>query len=208
CGDVGEELEWSTGEVLRTLDELKLADHTLVIFASDHGPWLAKDQEGGSSGPLREGKGSTWEGGVRVPFIARWPGKIPAGVTTSAFGTTMDLLPTFARLSGAEVPNDRVYDGADISDVLLNNAPGREPLHYYWFRHQLRAVRQGAWKLHVITNSPSNGTREATRHAEPLLFNLKSDPGERTDVAAEHPDVVADLLDLLAEHRRQMRPSD
>ncbi|MCP5112271.1 MAG: sulfatase, partial [bacterium] len=95
-GDVIEELDWSTGEVLRTLDELKLADRTLVIFASDHGPWLAKDQEGGSSGPLREGKGSTWEGGVRVPFIARWPDKIPAGVTTSAFGTTMDLLPTFA----------------------------------------------------------------------------------------------------------------
>ena len=138
-----------------------LRHNTLVIFTSDNGPWLAKGDAGGSSGPLREGKGSTWEGGVRVPFVARWPGKIPAGVTTTAFASMMDLLPTFARLAGAELPNDRIYDGDDISGTLLENSDGREALHYYWFRTQLRAVRKGPWKLHVITNAPSNGTRAA-----------------------------------------------
>ena len=207
-GDVVEELDWSTGEILRTLSDLDLEANTLVIFTSDNGPWLAKRSEGGSSGPLREGKGSTFEGGLRVPFVARWPGRIPEGVTTSAFGTLMDLLPTFASLAGAELPDDRVYDGKNLSPVLFDGSPGREALHFYWFRHELRAVRHGPWKLHLITSEPSNGTRAPVKHAEPLLFHLEDDPGERRDVAAAHPKIVQALSSLLANHKATIRQTE
>lgn len=204
-GDVVEEIDWSTGQILGTLRELGVEDNTLFIFTSDNGPWLAKKQEGGSAGHFREGKGSTWEGGVRVPFIARWPGRIPAGVVTQAFATLMDLFPTCAKLAGAEIPDDRVYDGEDLSPVLFDNQPGREPLMFYWFREKLRAVRRGPWKLHVVTNSPANGTREKVKHDPPLLYNLSEDPSETHDVAASHPDVVGDLLDLMERHKKAIK---
>jgi len=200
-GDVVEELDWSTGEILRTLREQGVEKSTLVIFTSDNGPWLAKRQHGGSPGPLREGKGSTWEGGVRVPFIARWPSRIPEGIVTQAFATMMDLFPTFAALVGLEAPDDRVYDGEDLSAVLFERNPGREPLMFYWIRAQLRAVRKGPWKLHVATNEPANGTREATKHNPPLLFNLLEDPSENHNLAASRPDVVSELLSLMEEQR-------
>jgi len=203
-GDVVEELDWSTGEILRTVRELGLDETTLVMFTSDNGPWLAKKQDGGSPGLFHEGKGSTWEGGVRVPFIARWPGKIPAGVTSEAFATAMDLLPTFARLAGITLPAGRAYDGVDLSPVLFQNSPGREALLFYWVGHQLRAVRKGPWKLHVITNSPSNHTRATKRRNPPLLFNVLEDPSEAYDVAADHPGLVKELLDLMKEHKKEV----
>ncbi len=201
-GDVVEELDWSTGEILRRLQELGIDEKTLVMFSSDNGPWLAKNSDGGSPGLLREGKGSTWEGGVRVPFIARWPGKVPARVDTQAFATLMDVLPTCARLAGLELPGDRIYDGSHISDVLFDNAAGREPLVFLWVGRQLRAMRKGPWKLHVITNEPANGTRETVRHNPPLLYQLLEDPSEKYDVAEAHPDIVRELLGLMDEHRR------
>ncbi len=200
-GDVVEELDWSVGEVLEEIRRLGIAEKTLVIFTSDNGPWLAKKENGGSPGPFREGKGSTWEGGVRVPCIAWWPGHVPAGVKSRAFVTMMDILPTFAALAGAELPGDRPYDGADVSDVLFENAPGREPRIFLWIRQQLRAYRRGPWKLHVVTNYPANGTRKTTIHDPPLLFNVEEDPGERFDVAAEHPDIVRRMLAEMEAHR-------
>ncbi|MCW5979265.1 MAG: sulfatase [Bryobacteraceae bacterium] len=204
-GDVVEELDWSTGEILRGLREADIENDTLVFFTSDNGPWLAKGEEGGSPGPLREGKGSTWEGGVRVPFIARWPGRIPKAVVTPAFGTLMDVMPTCADLTGAELPDDRVYDGQNISSVLLENASGREPLMFYWYQARLRAVRKGPWKMHLASNQPATGTRAAERHHQPLLFNLDRDASESLNVADSHPEIISELAALANRHRKSLR---
>lgn len=205
-GDVVEEIDWSVGEILRTLKEVKADDSTLVVFSSDNGPWLVKKQEGGSAGLLREGKMSTWEGGMREPFIARWPGKVPAGVVTQAFGTLMDLFPTCVKLAGAYMPVDRTYDGDDLAPVLFLNGSDREPLLFFYYGTDLRAVRKGPWKLHIATNEPASGDTAPAYHAPPLLYNLLHDPSEKYDVADSHPEVVKDLLRLLERHKKEMKP--
>jgi len=199
-----EEVDWSVGEVLKTLREAGADRNTLVVFSSDNGPWLIKKQDGGSAGLLREGKASTWEGGMREPFLARWPGRIPAGVVTQAFGTLMDLFPTCVTISGAKMPADREYDGADLSPVLFENSAGREPLHFYYNAEDLRAVRKGPWKLHLATNEPATGGG-LSKHEPPLLYNLTVDPSEKYDVAAENPAVVSDLLGLIEQHKKTMK---
>ena len=151
-GDTIEEIDWSAGRVLETLKQLGVDENTLVVFTSDNGPWLSQKLDGGSAGPFFEGKVSTWEGGFRVPAIFRWPGKIEAGVTTTAFGTTMDLFTTFILLGGGTLPSDRDVDGQDLSPVLLQKKPGREPLLYYYFADELWGVRKGPWKMHFKTN--------------------------------------------------------
>jgi arylsulfatase len=203
-GDVVEELDWSVGETLRALREEAIEGNTLVIFTSDNGPWLAMEENGGSAGLLREGKGSTWDGGVRVPLLARWPGRIPASVRSQAFVTMMDLLPTFASLAGAALPADRSYDGRDISNELFDGSDGREALLFLWVRNELRAVRKAEWKLHVVTNYPSNGTRRTTQHSPPLLYNVLEDPGEHYDVASRNPDVVRELLEIMERHKQEV----
>ncbi|MBI3696506.1 MAG: sulfatase [Acidobacteria bacterium] len=204
-GDVVEELDWSVGEIRRTLAELGVEKNTLVTFTSDNGPWLIKKQEGGSAGLLREGKGSTWEGGMREPFIACWPGRIPPGVVTQSFGTTMDLFPTCLKLAGVEMPRDREFDGVDLSPVLLENKPGREAFLFYYLGANLRAVRHGPWKLHLASNSPATGDG-VTRYDRPPLYNLLEDPSEKYDLSDSHPDVVRDLLQLIEEHKRTLKP--
>ncbi len=200
-GDTVEEIDWSAGEILDALAELGIDENTLVFFTSDNGPWLAKKSRGGSPGPFREGKGSTWEGGVRVPLIARWPGRIPAGVTSQAFATMMDFVPTFAALAGVELPSDRIYDGAGISSVLFDGSAGREPLLFFWVQQELRAVRYGRWKLHLVTNQPETGTRSTVAHDPPLLFDVLLDPGEQYNIAAERPEVIQEILGLIEEHK-------
>jgi arylsulfatase A-like enzyme len=179
---------------------------TIAFFSSDNGPWLIKKEAGGSAGLLREGKASTWEGGVREPFLARWPGKIPAGVTTQAFGTLMDLFPTCARLGAGKTPGDRVYDGVDLGPVLFEGHPGREARHFYYVDTELRAVRRGPWKLHLRSASPASAQPQPVDHNPPLLFHLLEDPSEKYDVAAAHPEVVRELTALAAEHRAGMQP--
>lgn len=207
-GDVIREIDWSVGEVLKALDEHQLADNTLVIFTSDNGPWLSYGNHGGSAGALREGKGTVWEGGVRVPFIARWPGKVPAGSECRTPAMTIDILPTVAKLIGADLPK-RTIDGADIFP-LLAGAPGAgaaRPYFHYYGTNELQAVRAGDWKL-VLPHTyrtmagQSNGAdgtpgRYAqAKVAAPELYDMKADPGERADVAAAHPEVVKRLLAL------------
>lgn len=209
-GDTVEELDASCGRILAALTELGIDRNTLVIFTSDNGPWLGKKLEGGSSGPFKEGKVSTWEGGFRVPFIARWPGRIPAGVTSTAFGTAMDLLPTFAKLAGAKLPRDRELDGVDLGPVLLRNERGREPRLFYYFNEEAWAVRKGPWKLHLKSVSPASiagwGNWPVTEHNPPLLFNVETDPGESFDVAAANPGIVKELTGLLTQHVAEIKP--
>ncbi len=204
-GDVVEELDWSVGQVLQTLRDLGLAENTLVFFTSDNGPWLIRGVNGGSAGLLREGKGSTWEGGMREPGIAWWPGRIKPGQVTQALAGTMDLFPTFVKLAGGEVPKDRVLDGVDMSPVLFGTGPSNRQSHFYYRGQRLMAVRKGPWKAHLMTQD-GYGQKEAIRHDPPLLFQVEQDPSERFDVAKEHPEVVADLLAEIERHKATVQP--
>jgi hypothetical protein len=187
------------GRVLDTLRELKLDRRTLVLFTSDNGPWLVKGADAGSSGPLRGGKGSTWEGGVRVPTIAWWPGRIAPGSVCDAVAGTIDLLPTAVSLAGGAVPAEPAIDGRDLSPLLLGKtAQSPREAHYYFSGYQLQAVRQGPWKLAIAAQKDTMG-RGADPDAggsAPRLYNLDEEIGERTDVADQHPDVVARLRGL------------
>jgi len=197
-GDVVEEIDWSVGEILRTLASAGQDRNTLVIFSSDNGPWLARRQMGGSAGLLREGKTTTWEGGMRVPCIVRMPGVVPQGRASSEMGSMLDLVPTIAALAGAAPPR-ATLDGDDIGAVLRGGSLGRERAFFYWRGEELCAVRRGPWKLHRITNT-AEWKAETTRHDPPLLFHLEHDPSEKYDLAKERPDIVSALSALMDEH--------
>ena len=151
-GDVVEELDWSCGELLKALKEQGIEDDTLVVFTSDNGPWLQKELDGGSSGLLREGKASSWEGGFRVPAIFRWPGCIRAGSTSTAVATMMDLFTTFTKLGAGQVPADRIIDGGDLLPVLLGADTRQETPFLYYYYEEPWAVRVGPWKMHLKTS--------------------------------------------------------
>ena len=200
-GDWVEEVDWSTGRVLDTLRELKLDQNTLVMFTSDNGPWLIKGADGGSSGPLRGGKGSTWEGGVRVPTLAWWPGRIAPGSVCAAVAGTIDLLPTAVAIAGGTVPAEPVIDGRDISPLLLGKSDqSPREAHYYFAGYGLQAVRQGPWKLALVPQNETmgKGTLADAAGNGPRLYNLDADIGERNNVAAQHPQIVAKLQALAA----------
>ena len=192
-GDTVEEIDWSTGEILDKLDELDIDEETLVIFTSDNG---GATRHGASNAPLRGGKGTTWEGGHRVCFLARWPGSVPAGTASDELGISLDILPTFAAIAGAEVPGDRVIDGKDISGLLLSEEPRPTPhlAYYYYFMTHLNAVRSGRWKLHVARM----GGRYPDYEPNPVLelYDLSSDIGETRNVADAFPGVVRQLQAL------------
>jgi arylsulfatase A-like enzyme len=236
-GDAIQELDWSTGEILKTLKDLGLDENTLVIFTSDNGPHTG---QGASAGPLRGEKGSTFEGGVRVPFIARWPGAIRAGGETDEPITIMDLLPTLVTLAGGTVPSDRVIDGKDIWPVIAG-ADGATSLHkavYYLRGRSVAGVRMGDWK-YLVTSDKENSPeveielseeekklprkqrnaliKERTKAAQgkqgdiEMLFNLRDDIGEQSNLSAKHPDIVARLKkqmeDFRGEFRKTTRPA-
>ena len=200
-GDVVEEIDASTGRVLDALKAAGLDRRTLVVFTSDNGPWLPFRTHGGSAGPLKAGKGTTWEGGVRTPAIFWWPGTIRPAVVT-AVGSELDLFVTAARLAGAALPADRTLDGVDLSPVLTGSGPAPQRTLFYYWDNELRAVRKGAYKAHFITSGSYGEGDPRTEHNPPLLFNLTEDPGERFDIAAAHPDIVADLVREADLHRK------
>jgi arylsulfatase A len=197
-----EECDWSVGRVMETLRELHLDQNTLVIFTSDNGPWLSKGKDAGTAGPLRGGKGSTWEGGMREPTLAVWPGHIPAGRATDAVAGEIDLLPTFVKLAGGTVPKDKQIDGADLSEILFGKSDiSLREAHFYYRQFNLEAVRSGQWKLALKPQPFSMGFEENSTqfgvHEPGLrLYNLKTDVGETTDVAAKYPEVVKKLKEL------------
>ena len=197
-GDWVEEVDWSVGQVLDALRSQGLDKDTLVVFTSDNGPWLIKGTDGGSAGPLRGGKGSTWEGGMREPTIAWWPGHVPAGSVNDAVAGTIDLLPTFVSLAGGTVPASPVIDGRDITPILLGQSKeSAREAHYYFSGYDLQAVRQGRWKLALVPQPEGNNVKKSPKLAAGLrLYDLDAEIGEHTDVAAQHPEVVAKLKAL------------
>ncbi len=203
--DTVEELDYHTGRLLDALEALGLRENTLVIFTTDNGPWnnmqerLRKRHNGavawGSSGPLREGKGSTYEGGMRVPCIARWPGHVPAGRTSDAIVCTLDFLPTFATLAGYPVPADRIIDGVDQADLLLGQSEkGARDDFFYFCRNELHGVRKGKWKLMLPDRKVFYGYVDDKGSKNVELYDLEADVGETTNVAEAHPEVVKELL--------------
>lgn len=209
-GDVIQEIDWSVGQILEALQRCGIDDRTLVIFTSDNGPWLSYGNHAGSAKPLREGKGTAWEGGVRVPCVARWPGKIPGGTESNAMAATVDLLPTIAKLAGAELPKHQI-DGIDIRPVLFSATPvesPREVYPFYW-GDALHAIRVGPWKLHfphpyiTVPNPGSDGRPgkvEQTK-TEMALYNLEDDIGEQNNLAEQR----AEIVQRLTQHAEQVR---
>jgi arylsulfatase A-like enzyme len=204
-GDTVEELDFHTGRLLDAIDKLGLRDNTLVIFTTDNGPWnnlqdvLRKKHNGqiawGSSGPLRAGKGSTYEGGLRVPCIARWPGHIPANRTSDAIFATIDFLPTFGKLAGYQVPSDRIIDGVDQTDLLFGKSEvGARDDYFYFCRGELHAVRKGPWKLILPKRQKFYGYVKDKGSQRSELYNLQQDIGESSDQAQSHPEIVRELL--------------
>jgi arylsulfatase A-like enzyme len=212
-GDVIQGIDWSTGQILDTLEKLGIDDNTIVVFTSDNGPWLAFGDHGGKAYPLRAGKNTTYEGGFRVPCIMRWPDRIPADRVCCEVATTMDLLPTFAKLAGGEPPRDRIVDGKDILP-LMTAEPGAESPHeafYYYNWRDLEAVRSGKWKL-VFERTrkleyPYSWHRRQSEGVvnekiPEALYDLENDISETTNVIDQHPD-VAERLRKLADRMRE-----
>lgn len=204
-GDVVEEFDTETGRLLDAMDKLGLTENTLVIYTSDNGPWNQKKYTSkkkghpkgsifwGDSGPLRNGKGSPYEGGYRLPCIVRWPGKVPAGKTSDAIFATVDFMPTFAELAGFEIPQDRKIDGIDQTDLLLGQREtGRE---YFYFSGA--GVRHGKWK-YLKANAHFHGYAiEDSREKVEELYDLEADLGEQVNLASKYPERVAELKDLM-----------
>lgn len=212
-GDVVMELDWSVGQVLDALKRNGIDQQTLVVFTSDNGPWLSYGNHAGSAGPLREGKGTMFEGGYREPCVMRWPGKIPAGTECDELTTTMDLLPTIAELLGGRLPADRPIDGKDIWPLMAGEADAVSPhdVFYCYYGGELRAVRDRRWKLHLphkyrtLAGKPPGSDGHSVPYDSAKigreLFDLHNDVGETTNVAHLHPEIVA----RLEQHAEQAR---
>lgn len=212
-GDVISEIDWSVGEILNAISTNGLDDNTLVIFTSDNGPWLSYGTHAGSSGPLREGKGTAWEGGFREPCLMRWPGRIPAGTVCDTPAMNIDLLPTMAHLIGAELP-EREIDGMDIWPIIAGEDGAENPHEAYWVyykQNELQAIISGEWKLVLPHTYRTLSGRDGGSGGLPVkydnlksgteLYNLSNDIGETKDLAATNPEKVEELL-LLAEAAR------
>lgn len=207
-GDVVECIDWGVGQILEALARNGIDGNTVVIFTSDNGPWLSQGEAGGSATPLRSGKGTIYEGGLRVPCVMRCPGLIPPGAVCTEFATTMDILPTFTRMAGGTPPQDRVIDGKDIRTLMTGQPGAKSPYEefYYYSGNNLRAVRSGGWKLKLANNLAGEDiyahvTAPDARIPE-ALYNLDVDIGEQKSVLKDHPD-IAERLRALAQKARE-----
>ena len=217
-GDVVMELDWSMGRIFDTLRENNLDEDTMVIFTADNGPWLSYGDHAGSAGPLREGKGTMFDGGCREPTLMWWPGKIPAGTVCKEPAMTIDVLPTIAHLIGAELPKHAI-DGNNIWPLIAGEPGAKSPheAYYFYYGTQLQAVRMGKWKLHfphgyrTLAGRPGGSggipVEYDSARIELSLFDLESDVGETTDVSEEHPEIVAKLKQLADRMRAELGDS-
>ena len=214
-GDVMMELDWSMGEIMKTLEAEGLEENTLVIFTTDNGPWLRFGNHAGSSGGLREGKTTSWEGGQRVPFIVKWPGVTPEGSICNKLSCTIDLLPTLAEITGADLP-DKKIDGISLTELWKGNmeAEPRKDLWYYYGKNNLNAVRKGNWKLVFPHNFqtydaiPGNDGHAGPRYPRRVdsleLYNLMRDPAEAYNVISLYPEKVSELQEVAQKARYEL----
>ena len=211
-GDVVMEVDWSVGEIMKTLEKNGLTQNTLVIFTSDNGPWMNFGNHAGSAGGLREGKGCSWEGGQRVPCLMSWPARIPAGIICNNISSTIDILPTLCAITCADLPLKKI-DGVNILPLLEGNfnANPRDVFYYFYRKNSLENIRKGQWKLalpHTFRSYegklPGNDGwpgQYSNGNTDYALYDLRRDPGERYDVKESYPDVVEDIKKLADEMR-------
>ena len=204
--DVIEEIDWSVGEVLKALEKNNLDKNTVVVFTSDNGPWLLFKTHGGSAGPLRAGKGTTFEGGQRVPTVFWGPGIVSPGVIDQ-MGATLDLLPTFASLSGARIPTDRKIDGHDLSQVLIQRSESPRKEFFYWAFAELHAYRNEQFKIHIKQREVIHYGRPTLELETPELYDIKADISEKYDVAQTFPEVVFEMMDKMQSHLENVEDS-
>ena len=204
-GDVVEEIDAGVGRILELLRREGLAEETVVLFTSDNGPWRSYGLDGGSPGPFHAGKGTTWEAGHRVPAIF-WGMRHVVPATVRGIGSSLDLLPTFVALAGGRLPTGVVLDGVDLSGVLAAGTASPRRTVFYYRGPEVYAVRHGAYKAHFVTEGAYGQFGARTVHDPPLLYHLGRDPGETTDIAAHHPEVVAELRALVAAHQSTVIP--
>lgn len=214
-GDVMMEIDWSVGEISRALEKNNLSDNTILIFTTDNGPWLNFGNHAGSSGGLREGKTTSWEGGQRVPFIIRWPSKTPAGTVCNQLACAIDILPTLAHITDAQLSDNKI-DGVDITSLWtgeVNSSP-RETLLYYFGKNNLNGVRKGNWKLVLphtwrsYDTEPGNdghgGKRIKMTLEKPELYNMMRDPGEQYNVIEYHPEKAEEIMAIVEKAREEL----
>lgn len=204
-GDVIHELDWSVGQVIDKLEALNLLENTLIVFSSDNGPWLVMEDHSGSAGILREGKFYTFDGGLRVPTVAMWKGKIPAGTVHRSMASHLDWFPTFAALAGIHLPEGVEIDGKDISSVLFQTGQRDDDSHMFFDHGELQAFRTGSWKI----KKPFGGFKGAPwKHAvaahDTLLFHIINDPGETTNLFYENKALADSLFRLMDQHYRAL----
>jgi len=215
-GDVMEEIDWSVGEIMKTLEANGLTKNTIVIFTSDNGPWLTYGDHGGNSGGFREGKGTAWEGGVRVPFIISWPGQIKAGSVCNNMAANIDLLPTLVSICNAKMPVKKI-DGVNILPLLKQekNANPRDEIAIYYDRNSLKCIRKGQWILTFpcISQTYKKASaigyggwpgKYATDSVRLALYDLRTDPGETLDVKEYHPEIVQQLMTIADGYRKEL----
>jgi arylsulfatase A-like enzyme len=217
-GDVVMEIDWSMGQIFEALRRNRIENNTMVIFTADNGPWLSYGDHAGSAGPLREGKGTMFDGGCREPTIMWWPGKIPAGTVCKEPAMTIDILPTIAELTGAELTRHRI-DGKSIWPLISGQPDAKSPhqAYYFYYDRQLQAIRMGKWKLHFPHGYRTLGGRPGGKDGIPVaydqaeiglsLFDLENDVSETTNVAQQHPEVVEQLTALAEQMREELGDS-
>ncbi len=216
-GDVVEEIDWSVEQIVNALEEEGVAENTLVVFTSDNGPWHIFKTHGGSSGLLRGAKGGTFEGGMREPTIFWWPGKLKPGVVMD-MGTTLDIFPTFCALSNTIMPGGRIYDGYNITTILMGNAAAERDVVLYYRGERVYAIRKGDFKAHfIIQNEYGTQTahpitmpnielkRDPVVLEKPLLYNVNVDPGEKYNIAGQYPEVLKEIKQVLEAHLKTVR---
>jgi arylsulfatase A len=204
-GDVVQEIDHGVGQIMETLKETGLDENTLVVFTSDNGPWLSYYDHGGSAGLLHDGKGTTWEGGMRVPAIFWWPGKVQPAVIDE-MGSTLDLFTVCSSLAGVELPSDRIMDSYDLRPTLFDLAPSPRDEMFYYRGTTIYAARQGAYKLHYITETCYTPDNNKIVHEKPLLFNVEVDPSEMYNIADDYPEVVKSIEEMVRQHKAKVIP--
>lgn len=204
-GDVIQELDWSVGEILKKLEQDDLLENTIIVFSSDNGPWLVMEDHGGSAGGLKEGKMYSFEGGMRVPTVAMWKGNIPEGIVYEDMATQMDWLPTFAHLAGATIPKDRVIDGKDISEVLLNNGRREDDGFLYFEGEILTGYRKGEWKIkRPFAGFEEQRWKNGSPPHDTLLIHLKNDPFELNNLFNENKNLTRSLFEEMEQKYSEM----